>query len=132
MSTEKQTDSQTTSDPAVASSDLLGAMYRGSDGAMTCALCHCEMEWEHCGDCGGEGWNDAYEDDPNYYQPEDTKPCHMCDGRGGSWWCETKDCKTATGCKTIEAPKAPNAGTQRPGTSDAEPATRTPMPGSLE
>lgn len=25
-----------------------------------------------------------------------------------------------------------NAGTQRPGTSDAEPATRTPMPGSLE
>lgn len=26
----------------------------------------------------------------------------------------------------------PNAGTQRPGTSDAEPATRTPMPGSLE
>lgn len=25
-----------------------------------------------------------------------------------------------------------NAGTQRPGTSDAEPATRTPMPGSLK
>ncbi len=92
----------------VACSDLLGAMYRGSDGAMTCALCHCEMEWEHCGDCGGEGWNDAYEDDPNYYQPGDTKPCHMCDGRGGSWWCETKDCKTATGCKIIEAPQAPN------------------------
>lgn len=26
----------------------------------------------------------------------------------------------------------PNAGTQRPGTQCAEPATRTPMPGSLE
>ena len=93
---------------AVRSSELLGAYYRGSDGAATCALCNCEMEWECCSDCGGEGWHDAYEDDPIYYQPGETKPCHTCNGKGGMHWCVTKDCETNCGWKLIPAPEAPN------------------------
>ena len=104
----------------VACSDLLGAMYRGSDGAMTCALCHCEMEWVECQAGCDDGYFDGYEDDPNWYQPGEMKQCGECCGHGGSYWCDTKDCKTATGCKIIEAPKAPNekltdAGPDAPG-----------------
>lgn len=40
--------------------------------------------------------------------------------------------KIASAAAKARWAKRPNAGTQRPGTSDAEPATRTPMPGSLE
>jgi len=94
--------------PAVASSDLLGAMYRGSDGSMICALCNGEMEWVECGAGCEDGYFDGYEDDPLWYHPGEMKPCYQCGGHGGSWWCNTKECETATGCKTIEAPKAPN------------------------
>lgn len=92
------------SKPAVASRDLLGAMYRGSDGAMTCALCNCEMEWGECGDCGGEGGHDGYEEDPLWYHPGEISPCGMCNGKGGEWYCETKDCPTGSGWKVIPAP----------------------------
>jgi hypothetical protein len=76
-------------------------MYRGSDGAMTCALCDCEMEWYDCSACGGEGGHDGYEDDPLWYNPGDIVPCCQCGGEGGTWWCETTDCKTQMGWKTI-------------------------------
>lgn len=107
MSTEID-QSKTKSAAAVASSDLLGAMYHGSDGAMTCALCHYEMEWGDCGGLGCEdGYYDAYEDDPNFYDPGDLAVCPQCNGRGGAWCCETKDCPTTEGWKVIPAPKAP-------------------------
>lgn len=96
------------SKPAVASSDLLGAMYRGSDGAMTCALCNCEMEWEECSACGGDGGFDGYEEDPLWYAPGELAPCPQCDSGGGAWWCVTKECPTNEGWKTIPAPQAPN------------------------
>jgi len=119
MSDENKTDSQTTNDPAVASSDLLGAMYRGSDGAMTCALCHYEMEWEECSACGGDGGFDGYEEDPLWYQPGELAPCPQCNSGGGDWWCANKDCPTQSGWKVIPAPKAPNAPGERPPTDGA-------------
>lgn len=41
-----------------------------------------EREADRCGLCGGDGTIDAHEDDPNYYEPGDTKPCPQCGGRG--------------------------------------------------
>lgn len=109
MSEQNQNEQPPVSAPAVGSTELLGAFYHGSDGAVTCALCHCEMEWEQCSSCGGEGWDDAYEEDPLLYDPGDTIPCSQCNGRGGSWWCANRDCETGEGWKHIAAPKAPNA-----------------------
>lgn len=105
---ENQT-SENTSASGVGSKDLLGAMYQGSDGAMTCALCNCEMEWGECADCGGEGGHDGYEEDPNWYQPGEISPCGMCSGQGGQWYCETDSCPTGSGWKVIRPPQAPNA-----------------------
>jgi len=81
-----------------------GWAYRGSDGAMTCALCDCEMEWEDCSACGGEGFFDGYEEDPNWYAPGEDVPCSQCGGSGGDWWCQTKDCKTITCTRVISSP----------------------------
>lgn len=77
------------------STELLGAGYRGGDGAITCALCHHECEWEECQGFGCEdGYYDCYDDDPNWYDPGDVAACPECRGRGGNWWCATKDCPT--------------------------------------
>lgn len=73
---------------------LIGLGYRGSDGAVTCALCDIEMEWEDCQTCGGDGVEDAYEDDPINCSPGEEMPCRECRGRGGFWWCDNRDCKT--------------------------------------
>lgn len=93
------------SDPAEApqKNALMGAMYAGSDGAMTCALCDHEMEWDECQAGCEAGFFDAYEDDPNYYQPGELKPCHDCEGEGGSWWCATNGCPTQRGYKLMAA-----------------------------
>lgn len=32
--------------------------------------------------CDGTGQIDAYEDDPNWYQPGEMKPCPQCGGAG--------------------------------------------------
>lgn len=82
-----------------------GIAYRGSDGAMTCFLCDCEMEWEDCSECGGEGGFDGYEEDPNWYQPGEIAPCSQCGGRGGYYWCQTKDCKTITCTRVVASGK---------------------------
>jgi hypothetical protein len=109
MSTENETKQQTASDPAVGSRDLLGAYYRGSDGAATCALCNCEMEWVECQAGCDDGYFDGYEEDPLWHDQGDLVPCHECGGQGGFYWCETKECPTKEGLKLIPAPGAPNA-----------------------
>jgi len=43
-----------------------------------------------CGDCGGEGEVDRYEEDPLWYDEGDMYPCHMCEGRG--WMRECLRC----------------------------------------
>jgi len=52
-----------------------------------CPSCGCDLEWEECGRCGGEGWIDVYDDDPLWYDPGDMSPCLQCGGHGGWWVC---------------------------------------------
>lgn len=116
MSDKIEADSGAQQPPAVASSELLGAMYRGSDGAWTCALCHHEMEWEECHSVCDDGYFDGYEDDPIYYQPGEMIACSNCRGEGGTWWCPNKECPTHEAWERIPAPQAPNDPDQRPPT----------------
>lgn len=81
--------------------ELIGCMYRGSDGARTCALCDCEMEWEPCHAGCDDGYFDGYEEDPLWYQPGEMATCHECSGSGGHFWCQTKGCPTSVGLKLI-------------------------------
>lgn len=58
------------------------------DTAPTCPHCGSDMEWEPCEewDCE-DGYRDVYEDDPFWYEPGETEPCQMCEGKGGWWSC---------------------------------------------
>lgn len=94
--------------PPSPSSDLLGAYYRGSDGAATCALCHYECDWEDCHAGCDDGYFDGYEEDPLLYDPGDLTECPECGGRGGSYWCPNPECETGECWKQIPAPSAPN------------------------
>jgi hypothetical protein len=90
----------------------VGLAYRGSDGATTCFLCDCEMEWEDCSACAGDGGFDGYEEDPNWYAPGEIAPCSQCRSKGGDWWCQTKDCKTITCARVVSLP---NTESRQPG-----------------
>lgn len=79
-----------------------GSAYRGSDGAMTCALCDTEMDWEDCSACGGDGYFDGYEEDPNWYAPGEEVPCSQCGGKGGDYWCVTDKCPTITCTRVLK------------------------------
>jgi DnaJ-class molecular chaperone len=57
-----------------------------------CISCCWPKEWEDCDQCGGEGRYEAYEDDPLWYNKDDTEPCAQCDGKGGWWVCINKAC----------------------------------------
>ena len=52
-----------------------------------CKMCGAYREWEDCGDCGGDGYVDVFEDNPQWYSPGDTEDCHQCGGNGGWWVC---------------------------------------------
>lgn len=54
-----------------------------------CSTCGDALEWVECEQCGGEGEYECYEDDPMWYDEDDTKPCAQCGGAGGWYWCET-------------------------------------------
>lgn len=64
-------------------------------GVTLCPACDWEMIWTDCDLCGGEGyfdWETLQEQDPLWYQPDDTERCEQCSGRGGWWWCDNPDC----------------------------------------
>jgi hypothetical protein len=88
------------------SGDLVGLGYRGSDGAMTCLLCDYEMEWEDCSACGGDGFFDGYEEDPNWYQPGECVDCSQCAGQGGDYWCPNRECKTMVCTRVVSKPNS--------------------------
>lgn len=49
-----------------------------------CARCGSTLEWIACSACDGEGetaYGELYEQDPLWYLPSDTKPCHQCGGQ---------------------------------------------------
>lgn len=56
-----------------------------------CPRCRCcEMFWEECEQCGGEGESEPgelYDEDPMYYDRWDTRRCDWCRGKGGHWTC---------------------------------------------
>ena len=56
-----------------------------------CPNCKCcEMVWEECEYCGGEGGRDVEElmiEDPLWYSPDDFETCDACNGKGGHWEC---------------------------------------------
>lgn len=87
--------------------DLVGIAYRGSDGAATCCLCDNECEWQDCQACGGDGYFDGYEEDPNWYEPGEDVPCRECRGQGGYYYCTDKECRTFE-CRKV-LPEKPTA-----------------------
>jgi hypothetical protein len=52
-----------------------------------CKRCGCcSATWIDCWQCGGEGHTepgDLYDEDPLWYGPNDTEPCHICFGTCG-------------------------------------------------
>lgn len=56
-----------------------------------CTHCGQSLEWEDCGQCE-DGQIDAYDLDPMWYQPGDTKDCAMCGGKSGWWYCTNRAC----------------------------------------
>ena len=53
-----------------------------------CPRCDCCCrDWEDCWSCGGEGYRELYDDDPLWYDPDDTESCHECGGKGGWLMC---------------------------------------------
>jgi len=65
------------------------------DDCVYCKYCGEEMEWQECWSCGGEGgrgWEDLQFEDPLWYSPDDFIGCDECDGGGGMWICQNKNC----------------------------------------
>ena len=71
-----------------------GTAYRGCDGAVTCVLCHCEMDGDLCDSCCGDGFYDGYDDDPLWYDQGELVTCENCGGRGMLWFCCHQQCPT--------------------------------------
>lgn len=40
-----------------------------------------------CSDCGGEGYRELYDEDPLWYDPDETETCEICNGTGTYWIC---------------------------------------------
>ena len=86
---------------AVASTGLFcrRPLSDGQDWECQCARCGSSVTEEVCSWCGGDGETqpgELYEEDPLWYDEDDTEPCHQCGGEGG-WarcisapeWCDT-------------------------------------------
>lgn len=81
--------------------------HDGREWECQCARCGSSLTWESCGACGGEGSTgvgELYEEDPLWYDPDDTEPCHQCGGEcawpvclSSSEWCETHVLEGRTG-----------------------------------
>lgn len=67
--------------------DDYGLLDKDGDAGPICSECEGGLEWVECEQCGGEGEYECYDDDPEYYNEDDTKPCAQCGGVGGWYWC---------------------------------------------
>lgn len=56
-------------------------------GEPECEKCGVQMEWEGCWSCSGDGEHSLHEEDPLFYDEDDSEKCDVCDGDGGWWWC---------------------------------------------
>lgn len=66
--------------------DVLGCAYP-HDNDMVCPICGCGMEWESCWNGCDDGYMSLYDEDPLFYDEDDTEVCSVCDGCGGWWVC---------------------------------------------
>lgn len=59
----------------------------------TCLVCGCDLEWQQCYECGGEGGWLAYERDydPLWDNPDDWVACDLCEGEGGWLECPNEE-----------------------------------------
>ena len=44
-------------------------------------------EWEECWNGCEDGFFNMYDDDPLFYDEDDTEVCEICQGMGGYWVC---------------------------------------------
>ena len=62
--------------------------YEYDDDGPYCDVCGCELDWEHCWYCGGEGYFDEYDYDTINYAPgQELTPCPECHGTGNLDYC---------------------------------------------
>ena len=52
-----------------------------------CPVCGLDMEWEDCWNGCEDGFFNLYDDDPLWYDEDDTEVCEICKGQGGYWVC---------------------------------------------
>ncbi len=57
-----------------------------------CKHCYMSQFWEDCWNCGGEGYFELYDEDPIYYDEDDTETCETCRGKGGYYLCFNEQC----------------------------------------
>jgi DnaJ-class molecular chaperone len=62
-----------------------------TDDYPTCEVpdCGCDLEFEDCWSCGGEGGEFPYESFPLEYLPDEWESCQECSGRGTISRCES-------------------------------------------
>lgn len=55
--------------------------------APACPRCGGDMEFEDCTEGCDEGYFYPYDYSPIEYEPDEAEPCHLCNGKGGWWFC---------------------------------------------
>ena len=68
-------------------SDDWGLLDKDGAAEPICQECETPVEWIVCEACDGDGEYECYEEDPLWYDPDDTKPCPQCAGIGGWYIC---------------------------------------------
>lgn len=77
-----------------------------AEQAPLCPSCGYRMEWQECEEYGCEdGRVSLYDDDPLWYDEDDTEPCQICAGAGGWWRCPN----TPEWCKTHPVGENPHS-----------------------
>jgi hypothetical protein len=79
--------------------NVIGNIVPGDDWECQCARCGSSIQFDPCASCGGDGWTEPgelYEQDPLWYDQNDTEACPDCDGEGSfaicissRRWCQT-------------------------------------------
>ena len=52
-----------------------------------CSVCGIPMEWQDCWNGCDDGLFSPYDEDPLWYDEDDTEVCDICEGKGGWWVC---------------------------------------------
>lgn len=61
-----------------------------------CPRCQTAMDWDDCWQGCDEGYTHAgelFDMDPLWYDEDDVRPCHICEGKGGWYRCWDRECR---------------------------------------